>query len=893
MNGTDTVLRARVLGTLALEWNGELVEVPSRKAAWLLAIVVARPTGVRRSELAELLWPPGRLGSVRQALHVLRALPGADAWLDARDPVRVRASSDLEAFERACDEDRLVDALAAWGGPLLGDQDLASAPAPLAEWLEVERARLDHRRSEAVHAHLLALRQRGEHAAALDLARAELALDPLDESLHRAAIAAAAALGRSDDALTQFEACRNVLRDELGVEPLPETVALLAEIERGGAARAPVARRLHAGEHLSDAPAALIGRDALVSDLEARVDAGERVLLHGLGGVGKTALAATVASRLAGRMPCVWLALGDLTPESAFDAIVRALQVDDAPALTSPDVHAARAMASTGLRLLVLDDAHNAYTVARVRDALPPTTALVVTSRSRYAGLARLDVPPLDRSASLELLRQAWDAAQHPVDEHAAAPDGTPDLGGPGAEALCDLLGDHPFAVRLAAATMAVEGTGPDALRSRIAAAPHTLTAPDGDGGLWSVASLLESSLGNLPDDAHEAYLAIGALPASSTTPELLAHLVRRSGPEADEALVGLARRGLAWREAEPGVDRLRFRLHDLAHSHARSITPFRPKSVVRAALAYLAEHPVDAAAHAAERANLVGAVRIAARTSDLGVAVRLMSALTREGALYTAHGLGAEGEALVREAADAALTLGDHGARSRLLGRLGDHRFSARGDTEGALGAYLSALEAATAALDAERMAVTSSLVGIAKLRLGHDDAAQHLDAALRHAEASLDPLCLSTIQEQRGFAAAEADAWDEARAWVHASLATLASVEAEPGEGPTHCRVPEVRKRRFFGLMNLGEVELQLGDATASATSREGALTLAREHGNELWEAMALHEVGALHHGAGRRAEAAQALNGALALYRLHDVTSEAAEVEAFLADHGYEAV
>ena len=45
-----------------------------------------------------------------------------------------------------------------------------------------------------------------------------------------------------------------------------------------------------------------------------------------------------------------------------------------------------------------------------------------------------------------------------------------------------------------------------------------------------------------------------------------------------------------------------------------------------------------------------------------------------------------------------------------------------------------------------------------------------------------------------------------------------------------------------------------------------------------------MALHELGALHHLAERRDEAERTLARALALYRVHDVTIEAAEVEAY---------
>ena len=72
--------------------------------------------------------------------------------------------------------------------------------------------------------------------------------------------------------------------------------------------------------------------------------------------------------------------------------------------------------------------------------------------------------------------------------------------------------------------------------------------------------------------------------------------------------------------------------------------------------------------------------------------------------------------------------------------------------------------------------------------------------------------------------------------------------------------------------------------GDAAASLASREAALAIAVAHGNEVWEAMALHELGALHHLAERRDEAERTLARALALYRVHDVTIEAAEVEAY---------
>ncbi len=39
--------------------------------------------------------------------------------------------------------------------------------------------------------------------------------------------------GRRGAALSQYDTCRRVLADELGVEPRPETVALYEQIRRG------------------------------------------------------------------------------------------------------------------------------------------------------------------------------------------------------------------------------------------------------------------------------------------------------------------------------------------------------------------------------------------------------------------------------------------------------------------------------------------------------------------------------------------------------------------------------------------------------------------------------------------------------------------------------------
>ncbi|MEV0170629.1 BTAD domain-containing putative transcriptional regulator [Streptomyces sp. NPDC050803] len=64
-----------------------------------------------------------------------------------------------------------------------------------------------------------------------------LELEPLREDLHRHLIRAFGTAGRMDLAERQFERCRAVLLEELGVDPMPETVATYARLHTAGSGR--------------------------------------------------------------------------------------------------------------------------------------------------------------------------------------------------------------------------------------------------------------------------------------------------------------------------------------------------------------------------------------------------------------------------------------------------------------------------------------------------------------------------------------------------------------------------------------------------------------------------------------------------------------------------------
>ncbi|MBN1660558.1 MAG: AAA family ATPase [Anaerolineae bacterium] len=73
-------------------------------------------------------------------------------------------------------------------------------------------------------------KEQGEYHAAVQYGQRLLAADPLQEHIHREMIDLYSLMGQRSTALAQFETCRQLLHDELGVAPLPETRALYEQI---------------------------------------------------------------------------------------------------------------------------------------------------------------------------------------------------------------------------------------------------------------------------------------------------------------------------------------------------------------------------------------------------------------------------------------------------------------------------------------------------------------------------------------------------------------------------------------------------------------------------------------------------------------------------------------
>jgi DNA-binding SARP family transcriptional activator len=325
-------LSIRLLGPFQVTLDGEpAVGFRSDKVRALLAYLCVELEGPhRREKLAGLLWPdwPERSArtNLRQALANLRQVIGDDARAAGRDatPPFLRISRqtiqfnpasdawvDVTAFahltdfattERPTTQDRIEElekAVALYRGKFLEGFSLPDS-APFEEWTLLQREQSHRLVIEALHELIDAYSQRDDLETALQRTWRVLALDPWREQAHRQAMRLLALTGQRSAALAQYETCRLVLDEELGVKPAEKTTVLYEAI-RSGDLRAAEPQAAPACAPAGELPASLVpfvGRERELAQLKPLLaDPTSRLLtLVGPGGSGKTRLAVEAAA---------------------------------------------------------------------------------------------------------------------------------------------------------------------------------------------------------------------------------------------------------------------------------------------------------------------------------------------------------------------------------------------------------------------------------------------------------------------------------------------------------------------------------------------------------------------------------------------------------------------
>jgi transcriptional regulator with XRE-family HTH domain/tetratricopeptide (TPR) repeat protein len=309
--------------------------------------------------------------------------------------------------------------------------------------------------------------------------------------------------------------------------------------------------------------------------------------VHGMAGIGKTALAVRAATRMEAHFPdgCLFLDLHGyqhdaepVTPATALDRLLRLLGVSGDTIPAGVDDRAAMYRDQLrGKRFLLLFD--NVRNTEQVRPLLPaePRCRVLITSRSRLVSLDDA------RHVSLDTL-EAGEAAG--LFSSVAGVDGDPGA----LTEVVERCGRLPLAVRIAAARHRANPTWTLArLASRLA--DEAVMLEELDDGERSVTAALRLSYDGLPPQQRRLFGLLALSPGQDLDAEASAALAGCTPREAEQALDQLLDAHLVGQQA-PG----RYRFHELVRVFAaqRAATEL-PVDVREQALDRLVDHYVVA----------------------------------------------------------------------------------------------------------------------------------------------------------------------------------------------------------------------------------------------------------------------------------------------------------
>jgi DNA-binding SARP family transcriptional activator len=219
-------LRLTLIGRFAL-WRGSEELAVAASGQRLIALLALKDRPVGRLHVAGILWPDypmeRSLAVLRTTLwrvnqsgeQVIAAAPSL-LGLDPGIQVDVR---DLIAFARRLAETEDLPGLVALDSVSLADLVGDLLPDWYDDWLQDEREGLRQTRLHALESLARGLSAAGRHADAIQAALAAIRLEPLRESAHRTLIELHLAEGNRSEAWRQFQRCRRLLQEELGVDP--------------------------------------------------------------------------------------------------------------------------------------------------------------------------------------------------------------------------------------------------------------------------------------------------------------------------------------------------------------------------------------------------------------------------------------------------------------------------------------------------------------------------------------------------------------------------------------------------------------------------------------------------------------------------------------------------
>lgn len=909
----------RVLGPLEVAADGQSYEIGSPRERCLLAVLLcAEGIAVSADTLIGRVWderpPPSAMATLQS--HVSRLRGRLRVLTDGQVQIRYAGRSytllvdpnevDLWRFRRLRSQARAVEGSGdiERASVLLREAEALWHGQPLAEftgsWALAIGKRLAEDLRQVKERRIQLELDLGHHADLVGELYELVTHDPDPEPYAGQLMLALHRSGRNGEALAVYRETHRRLSEELGSDPGTALSDLHQRILRRdpelfvpAAFRRPPLRPSAAPDNLPRDLADFTGRHGELRELLANgardSTAPAVTVVHGMGGVGKTALVTHAAHRLRDRYPDGRFHLDlrahrDQPPVAPSDALAilllaSGLPVDELPAGVGARAALWRERMAYRSALIVLDDARDP---AQVRPLLPgvPTCRVFVTSRRRLADLEgtaslSLDVPDTVESAALFT--------------RIAGPDRTGDTGA--VRRVVELCGHHPLAIRLTANRFRHRDSWevPD-LVEQLTRAGHRL---DQIGPLSAVASAFEVSYTGLSASVRHLFRTIALHPG----PDFTLHVAcAAAGLDVTEVQRGLADLLEAHLVEEPVSER--YRLHDLVREFAvqaweREGTAGQRRAATHRILDYylVTADRADRLAHPQRRR-----LSVTAEYAPL-----LVPVFGDPDTASTWLDLN-RGNVL----AAARLAVAEPAERAVFFPHVLDQVFHIWGMWEVAAELNASAIEVARARDDSAAMLrLLTERAALLWPQGAHESAMRCAVEALVRGRAEGDQWAQAEALEQMGIADLVADRLREALGRFGEALALHREVHNRRGETEAlnHQGIVLAQMGRFqeaseqfqemlelqrrFGdlrgqikaLNNIGEVYSLQGQHTEARLHYEQALALLRKVGGRPWLAIIYNNLGNLERAEGEGPRALEHLRTAVKIYReIHDRTGEA---------------
>jgi len=512
-------MRVALLGPLHVSLDSQPVtNFGYDKVRALLAyLLVEGDRPLQRDALATLLWPDAPAGAARKSLRTALAIlrqaigdataqppvlqidrdtiqrnPHADVVLDVTELRAHLAAVERHAHATGliCVDcaDRLARAVELYRGAFLQQISMPDSVA-WEEWALLIRERLHGQLLDALAQLMVYHEARGEDEQVRQYAWRALAQEAWDEAAHRCLMRVYARGGQRSAALAQYERCRKLLANELGVALAAETTALYERIRSGPLERvagipparhpypnatpvidAPSQRPPTRASNVPIPPTPLIGRaDAVAAAaMRLRQPDGRLLTLIGPPGVGKTRLGLAVAQALRDDFAdgVHFVALAPIRdPALVASALAHVLglkKVGD-----QPYTEILRAFLQSKSLLLLLDNFEHLLEAAPLLAHLLSSCAhlkVLVTSRAalqlraeRRCPVAPLALPDSTQQPALAAMASAPSIALFVERAQAVAPAFTlSDANASTIAAICARLDGLPLAIELAAGRLSL-----------------------------------------------------------------------------------------------------------------------------------------------------------------------------------------------------------------------------------------------------------------------------------------------------------------------------------------------------------------------------------------------------------------------------------------------------